>query len=68
VGHLFVTSWNGDHFDDHFPEEMFIWWILLLCCYSWTIIYDYLFINIHNVIFISQVKKLTISVMLSHIC
>jgi hypothetical protein len=24
VGHLFVTSWNGDHFDDHFPEEMFI--------------------------------------------
>ena len=44
---------------------MFTWWFWLLSCDKWRIIYNYLFINIHNVIFISRVKKLTISVGLS---
>ena len=57
------TSWN----DDHSPYEMSTWWAGLMCWSSWTIIYNNLFISIHNVIFISRVKKLTISVTFFHI-
>ena len=51
--------------DDHFPDEMFA--MSRIDVLIFMIIYNYLFINIPNVIFISRVRKLTISVMLSNI-